>query len=61
MYDKDADNTLNFIQRTLGGFGDLDGARNVKGKVKGSFLSFQAEFGRIMVEKKLGSVKKLFA
>ena len=60
-YDKDADNTLNFIQRTLGGFGDLDGARNVKGKVKGSFLSFQAEFGRIMVEKKLGSVKKLFA
>ena len=59
-YDKEADNTLNFIQRTLGGFGDLEGARNEKGRVKSSFVNFQAEFGRIMVERKLGLVKKFF-
>ena len=59
-YDKDADSTLNFIQRVLGGFGDLEGARNTKGKVKSSYVNFQAEFGRIMVERKLGSVKKIF-
>jgi hypothetical protein len=57
-YDKEGDSLTNFIQRVLGGFGDLDGARNLKGKVKSSFLNFQAEFGKIMLERKMGSVKK---
>ena len=59
-YDKEADSTLNFIQRIIGGFGEIEGARNEKGKVKSTYVNFQAEFGRIMVLKKLGSVKKLF-
>ena len=59
-YDKDGDATCYFIHRTLGGFGDPDGAQNEKGKVKSTFINFQAEFGRIMMEKKMGSIKKLF-
>ena len=59
-YDKEADSTMNFIQRIIGGFGDMEGARNEKGKVKSIYVNFQAEFGRIMLQKKLGSVKKLF-
>ena len=59
-YDKEGDDTLNFIQRTLGGFGDPEGARNAKGRVKSSFVKFQAEFGRIMIERKMGSIKKMY-
>ena len=57
-YDKDGDSTLNFVQRVLGGFGDLDGARNAKGQVKSSYINLQAEFGKIMVDKNLGFIKK---
>ena len=60
-YDKDADSTANFIQRTLGRFGDEDGAQNKIGKVKRNFLNFQAEFGKIMLDKKMGSIKKLMS
>ena len=42
----------------LGGFGDLDGARNAKGQVKSSYINLQAEFGKMMVDKNLGFVKK---
>jgi hypothetical protein len=59
-YDKDADSTLNFIQRILAGFGETDGARNEKGKVKSSYISFEREFGKLMVAKNLGAVKMLF-
>ena len=43
-----------------GGFGSSEGARNKGNKVKSSFINFQTEFGKIMLEKKMGSVKKLF-
>ena len=58
-YDKDGDSTLNFVQRVLGGFGDLDGARNAKGQVKSSYINLQAEFGKMMVDKNLGVIKKI--
>ena len=45
----------------IGGFGDEEGARNEKGKVKSIYLNFQTEFGLIMLQKKLGCVKKLFS
>ena len=57
-YTREGDSTLNFVQRVLGGFGDLDGARNAKGQVKSSYVSLQAEFGKIMVDRNLGCVKK---
>ena len=60
-YDREADSTLNFVQRVIGGFGDEKEARNEKGKVKSSYLNFQTEFGLIMLQKKLGCVKKLFS
>ena len=59
-YDTQADSTLNFIQRIIAGFGSKEGSRNKLNKVKKSFNDFQAEFGRIMLEKKMGSVKTLF-
>ena len=59
-YDKDADSTLNFIQRILAGFGDTDGARNEKGRVKSSYINFEREFGKLMVAKNLGAVNMLF-
>ena len=59
-YDKDADSTLNFIQRILAGFGDTDGARNEKGRVKSSYINFEREFGKLMMAKNLGAVKMLF-
>ena len=43
-----------------GGFGSSEGARKKGNKVKSSFVNFQTEFGKIMLEKKMGSVKKLF-
>ena len=55
-YDRDVDSSLNFIQRVLGGFGDLEGARNAKGNVKSSYTTLQAEFGKVLVDRKLGVV-----
>ena len=57
-YDKDADSTLNFIQRVIGGFGDLEGARNAKGNLKSSYTTLQAEFGKVLLDRNLGVVKK---
>ena len=59
-YDKEADSTVNFVQRILGGFGPDEGARNEKGMVKGSYISFQSELGSLLVRKKLGAVKSIF-
>ena len=58
-YDKEADSISNFIQRTLCRFGDEEGAQNKMGKVKRSFLNFQAAFGKIMLDKNMGSIKKI--
>ena len=58
-YDKDGDSMCNFIQRTLGGFGSKEGAHNSRGKVKSTFINFQAEFGRIMLERNMGQLKMI--
>ena len=57
-YDKEADSISNCFQRTLGRFVDKEGAQNKLGKVKRNFLNFQAEFGKIMLDKIMGSIKK---
>ena len=49
-YEKEVNSSINFIQRIIGGFGDVEGARNEKVKVKIIDVNFQAEFGRRLME-----------